>query len=96
MCHKSLTSCCLQAEADRIAREEQEKREHEEYLKLKEAFTVEEEGEEVVVDTSVSFPKYVCVKSRMQLECRLPSALWNTGARRGAEGWVIISQLKLA
>ncbi len=44
----------LQAEAEKLAREEQERRDHEEYLKLKEAFTVEEEGEEVIVDSSVS------------------------------------------
>lgn len=31
-------------EAERLAREEQERREHEEYLKLKQAFSVEEEG----------------------------------------------------
>ena len=45
---------CIQEEEERLAREEQEKREHEEYLKLKEAFTVDEEGEEVIVDTNVS------------------------------------------
>ncbi|KAK3095878.1 hypothetical protein FSP39_020246 [Pinctada imbricata] len=33
------------AEQERIQKEEEEKREHEEYLKLKDAFTVEEEGE---------------------------------------------------
>lgn len=35
---------CLQEEEERKAREEQAQREHEEYLKLKEAFVVEEEG----------------------------------------------------
>ena len=34
-------------------KEEEEKREYEEYLKLKEAFTVDEEGEEVIVDQNV-------------------------------------------
>lgn len=40
------TACnsCPQEEAERKAREEQAQREHEEYLKLKEAFVVEEEG----------------------------------------------------
>lgn len=36
------------AEEERIRKEEEEKREHEEYLKLKEAFSIEEEGEEDV------------------------------------------------
>ena len=35
---------CPQEEEERKAREEQAQREHEEYLKLKEAFVVEEEG----------------------------------------------------
>ena len=35
---------CLQLEEEQKLREEQERREHEEYLKLKEAFTVEDEG----------------------------------------------------
>lgn len=35
---------CPQEEEERKAREEQARREHEEYLKLKEAFVVEEEG----------------------------------------------------
>ena len=39
-------------EAQRL-KEEEEKREYEEYLKLKEAFTVDEEGEEVIVDQNV-------------------------------------------
>ncbi|XP_061171029.1 DDRGK domain-containing protein 1-like [Saccostrea echinata] len=34
------------AEEERIRKEEEERREHEEYLKMKEAFSVEEEGEE--------------------------------------------------
>lgn len=37
-------SLCPQEEEERKAREEQARREHEEYLKLKEAFVVEEEG----------------------------------------------------
>lgn len=36
----------LQAEEERKRKEEQERREHEEYLKLKEAFTVDEEGQQ--------------------------------------------------
>lgn len=39
-----LASLCPQEEEERKAREEQARREHEEYLKLKEAFVVEEEG----------------------------------------------------
>lgn len=39
-----LLSLCPQEEEERKAREEQARREHEEYLKLKEAFVVEEEG----------------------------------------------------
>lgn len=39
-----LAPLCLQEEEERKAREEQAQREHEEYLKLKEAFVVEEEG----------------------------------------------------
>lgn len=35
----------VQAEEERIRKEEQEKREHEEYLKMKEMFSVDEEGE---------------------------------------------------
>ena len=35
----------FQAEEDRIRKEEEEAREHEEYLRLREAFTVDEEGE---------------------------------------------------
>lgn len=34
------------AEAERLAREERERKEHEEYLKLKEAFSIDEEGYE--------------------------------------------------
>lgn len=45
---------CLQEETQRLAKEEEERKEYEEYLKLKEAFTVEEEGEEEIVDTGVS------------------------------------------
>lgn len=36
------------AEEEKIRKEEEERREHEEYLKLKEAFSIEEEGEEDV------------------------------------------------
>ncbi|XP_064602994.1 DDRGK domain-containing protein 1-like [Liolophura sinensis] len=36
----------IEAEEERKRKEEEEKREHEEYLRLKQAFTVEEEGEE--------------------------------------------------
>ena len=36
-------------EKERLAKEEEEKREHEEYLKLKEAFTVEEEGQDQIL-----------------------------------------------
>lgn len=39
-----LLSLHPQEEEERKAREEQARREHEEYLKLKEAFVVEEEG----------------------------------------------------
>lgn len=35
-----------QQEAERLAREERERKEHEEYLKMKEAFSIEEEGYE--------------------------------------------------
>lgn len=46
----------FQAEEERIRKEEEERREHEEYLKLKEAFSIEEEGEEDVgPDLSVSY-----------------------------------------
>lgn len=45
----------FQAEEERIRKEEEERREQEEYLKLKEAFSIEEEGEEDVgPDLSVS------------------------------------------
>lgn len=40
----TLASLCAQEEEERKAQEEQARREHEEYLKLKEAFVVEEEG----------------------------------------------------
>lgn len=47
--------CLLQAEEERKRKEEQEKKEHEEYLLLKEAFTVDEEGEQdAEADLSVS------------------------------------------
>lgn len=39
-----MSPLCPQEEEERKAREEQAQREHEEYLKLKEAFVVEEEG----------------------------------------------------
>ena len=35
----------IQEEQERLRKEEQERKEHEEYLLLKNAFTVEEEGE---------------------------------------------------
>ena len=45
----------FQAEEERLRKEEQEKREHEEYLALKAAFSVEEEGEsELTADLDVS------------------------------------------
>lgn len=55
-CPKSLPlSLCLQEEEERKAREEQARREHEEYLKLKEAFVVEEEGvSETLTEEQVS------------------------------------------
>lgn len=40
----NIPASCPQEEEERKAREEQAQREHEEYLKLKEAFVVEEEG----------------------------------------------------
>lgn len=44
-----------QEEEERKRKEEQERQEYEEYLKLKEAFTVDEEGEEdAEADLSVS------------------------------------------
>ena len=45
----------FQAEEARLRKEEEERKEHEEYLKLKEAFTVDEEGEsEQAGDLNVS------------------------------------------
>lgn len=48
---------CPQEEEERKAREEQAQREHEEYLKLKEAFVVEEEGVgETMTEEQVGLP----------------------------------------
>lgn len=45
----------LQEEEENKRKEEEEKREYEEYLKLKETFTIEEEGqEEILSDEQVS------------------------------------------
>ena len=44
----------FQAKQAQLRKEEEEKREYEEYLKIKEAFSVEEEGEEdIAPDLSV-------------------------------------------
>lgn len=40
----------IQEEAEKLRKEEQERREQEEYLKLKESFIVEEEGEDAKDD----------------------------------------------
>lgn len=54
----------FQAEEEKIRKEEEERREHEEYLKLKEAFSIEEEGEEDVgPDLSVSCLPLITVES---------------------------------
>ena len=46
--------------SQQLRKEEEEKREHEEYLKLKEAFSVEEEGEEELApDLSVYLHIYI-------------------------------------
>lgn len=58
----------FQAEEERIRKEEEERREQEEYLKLKEAFSIEEEGEEDVgPDLSVSC--LPLITERMALIC---------------------------
>ena len=44
----------LQEEAERKRKEEEEQREHEEYLKMKEAFVVEEEGQDADLEQDVS------------------------------------------
>lgn len=52
-----------QAEAERLAREEQERKDHEEYLKMKAAFSIEEEGFEEDSDEKenllADFIKYI-------------------------------------
>ena len=51
-----ITLYVVQEAEEQKRKEEEEKREHEEYLKLKEAFTVEEEGhEQVLTETEVKF-----------------------------------------
>lgn len=53
---KIVTDFNWQAEEERKLKEEQERREHEEYLKMKEMFSVDEEGEsEQAGDLDVSF-----------------------------------------
>lgn len=52
-----MPTLCPQEEEERKAREEQARREHEEYLKLKEAFVVEEEGVgETMTEEQVGLP----------------------------------------
>jgi len=51
-----MNSYFLQEEEERKAHEEKERREHEEYLKLKEAFSVDAEGQdEAEADLNVSW-----------------------------------------
>lgn len=44
----------MKEEEARIAKEEKEKREYEEYLAMKSQFAIEEEGEDAVMQTDVS------------------------------------------
>jgi hypothetical protein len=78
VCPKYLTiaSLCSQEEEERKAREEQARREHEEYLKLKEAFVVEEEGVgETMTEEQVGLPPQGNLRyqgSLCQAQGRLP------------------------
>ena len=52
----SVNICCgvLQAAEEQRLKEEQAQREHEEYLKMKEEFSVEEEGTDAVEEQDVN------------------------------------------
>lgn len=65
----------FQAEEEKIRKEEEERREHEEYLKLKEAFSIEEEGEEDVgPDLSVSCLPMITVESLFNKSTKFSNA----------------------
>ena len=51
--HSDFFQCLFQEEEERKRKEEEERREYEEYLKLKEEFTVDEEGEQENTDLNV-------------------------------------------
>lgn len=71
-----MPTLCPQEEEERKAREEQAQREHEEYLKLKEAFVVEEEGVgETMTEEQVGF------HSCKILPAPTKAGLWQT------QGW---------
>ena len=55
MPHSVLSSFVkLQEEEERKAKEEKEKREYEEYLAMKSQFSIEEEGQDAVMEADVS------------------------------------------
>ncbi|XP_021563206.1 DDRGK domain-containing protein 1 isoform X2 [Carlito syrichta] len=77
-------------EEERKAQEEQARREHEEYLKLKEAFVVEEEGmgetmtEEQSHSFLTEFINYIKVRScRTECRCQLPALCMCVASRGG-------------
>ena len=71
--HSVLSRFTFQAEAERKIQEEKERREHEEYLKLKEMFSVEEEGqadvtsEEQTQNLLMEFVQYIKVRNFVRL-----------------------------